>query len=69
VKKSSRRSKNLKAVLTQERERERTEREKRRLEKIENEDGMDVDGEPSIEEEIPTCRCSTFKAIFILIAL
>ncbi|KAJ7242957.1 hypothetical protein C8J57DRAFT_1366599 [Mycena rebaudengoi] len=54
VKKSSRRSKNLKAVLTQERERERAEREKRRLEKIENEDGMDVDGEPAIEEEIPT---------------
>ncbi|KAJ7717705.1 hypothetical protein B0H16DRAFT_1388063 [Mycena metata] len=46
---SARRSKNLKAVLTQERERERAEREKRRLEKIEN--GMDVDGEPSIEEE------------------
>ncbi|KAJ6617538.1 hypothetical protein B0H10DRAFT_1305969 [Mycena sp. CBHHK59/15] len=52
VKKGYRRSKNLKAVLTQERERERVEREKRRLEKLEN--GMDVDGEPSIEEEIPT---------------
>jgi len=50
VKKSSRRSKNLKAVLTQEREREKAERERRRLEKIES--GMDVDGEQ--EEEIPT---------------
>ncbi|KAJ7449297.1 hypothetical protein FB451DRAFT_1147299 [Mycena latifolia] len=44
-----RRSKNLKAVLTQERERERAERERRRLERIES--GMEVDGE---EEEIPT---------------
>ncbi|KAJ7916193.1 hypothetical protein B0H13DRAFT_1998558 [Mycena leptocephala] len=50
AKKTSRRSKNLKAVLTQERERERAERERRRQEKIDN--GMDVDGE--IEEEIPT---------------
>ncbi|KAJ7746324.1 hypothetical protein B0H16DRAFT_961607 [Mycena metata] len=56
---SARRSKNLKAVLTQERERERAEREKRRLEKIEN--GMDVDGEPSIEEEeVLTCECLPF---------
>ncbi|KAJ6551670.1 hypothetical protein B0H19DRAFT_1158524 [Mycena capillaripes] len=47
---SARRSKNLKAVLTQERERERVERERRRLEKIES--GMEVDGD--IEEEIPT---------------
>ncbi|KAJ7083630.1 hypothetical protein B0H15DRAFT_850205 [Mycena belliarum] len=47
-----RRSKNLKAVLTQERERERAERERRRVERLEN--GMDVDGEPPIEEEIPT---------------
>ncbi|KAJ7026100.1 hypothetical protein C8F04DRAFT_120698 [Mycena alexandri] len=46
---SARRSKNLKAVLAQERERERAEREKRRLDKMES--GMDVDGEPSIEEE------------------
>ncbi|KAF8218255.1 hypothetical protein K438DRAFT_21953 [Mycena galopus ATCC 62051] len=50
AKKTSRRSKNLKAVLTQEREREKAERERRRLEKIES--GMDVDGEQ--EEEIPT---------------
>ncbi|KAJ7318166.1 hypothetical protein DFH08DRAFT_892895 [Mycena albidolilacea] len=49
AKKTSRRSKNLKAVLTQEREREKAERERRRLERIEG--GMDVDGE---EEEIPT---------------
>ncbi|KAJ7715529.1 hypothetical protein B0H16DRAFT_1805178, partial [Mycena metata] len=46
---SARRSKNLKAVLTQERERERAEREKRWLEKIEN--GIDINREPSIEEE------------------
>ncbi|KAJ6460963.1 hypothetical protein C8R45DRAFT_1028788 [Mycena sanguinolenta] len=50
VKKTSRRSKNLKAVLTQEREREKTERERRRLEKAES--GMDVYGEE--EEDIPT---------------
>jgi len=53
----NRRTKNLKAVLAQERERERVERERRRLEK---EEGMDVDvegGEPresTPEEEIPT---------------
>ncbi|KAK7052432.1 chromatin-remodeling complex subunit ies6 [Favolaschia claudopus] len=47
---SSRRSKNLKAVLTQEREREKAERERRRLEKIESD--MEVDGEQ--EEEFPT---------------
>ncbi|KAJ6535951.1 hypothetical protein DFH09DRAFT_992606 [Mycena vulgaris] len=52
AKKTFRRSKNLKAVLTQERERERAERERRRLDRIES--GMEVDGEPSIEEEVPT---------------
>ncbi|CAK5274280.1 unnamed protein product [Mycena citricolor] len=41
AKKTARRSKNLKAVLTQERERERAEREKRR-ERLES--NMDVDG-------------------------
>ncbi|KAJ7703799.1 hypothetical protein B0H16DRAFT_1347038, partial [Mycena metata] len=57
---SARRSKNLKAVLTQERERERAEREKRRLEKIEN--GMDVDGEPSIEEEEEVLTYTSIEA-------
>ncbi|CAK5262034.1 unnamed protein product [Mycena citricolor] len=52
AKKTARRSKNLKAVLTQERERERTEREKRR-ERLES--NMDVDGKPlEDEEEFPT---------------
>ncbi|KAJ7248230.1 hypothetical protein B0H12DRAFT_1123693, partial [Mycena haematopus] len=50
AKKTFRRSKNLKAVLTQEREREKAERERRRLERIES--GMDVDGEQA--EEFPT---------------
>jgi len=50
----NRRTKNLKAVLTQERERERLERERRRQEKEEN---MDVDGEQresTLEEDMPT---------------
>ncbi|KAJ3001791.1 hypothetical protein NUW54_g6210 [Trametes sanguinea] len=52
----NRRTKNLKAVLTQERERERTERERRRQEREEN---MDVDGEKKAEdmpldEDMPT---------------
>lgn len=58
AKKTFRRSKNLKAVLTQEREREKAERERRRLEKIES--GMDVDGEQ--EEEFPTCELFTNDA-------
>ncbi|PSR81339.1 hypothetical protein PHLCEN_2v6418 [Hermanssonia centrifuga] len=52
----NRRTKNLKAVLTQERERERLERERRRLER---EEKMDVDGEPADitpEEDLPTCE-------------
>lgn len=52
----NRRTKNLKAVLTQEREREKNEREKRRQEREEN---MDVDGQPvedtTLEEDLPTC--------------
>ncbi|CCL99894.1 uncharacterized protein FIBRA_01919 [Fibroporia radiculosa] len=54
MKNANRRTKNLKAVLAQERERERVERERRRLEKEEN---MDVDGEPgesTPDEEMPT---------------
>ncbi|GJE92336.1 hypothetical protein PsYK624_084900 [Phanerochaete sordida] len=51
----NRRTKNLKAVLTQERERERVERERRRQER---EEKMDVDGsgaaEDEQEEELPT---------------
>ncbi|THH01953.1 hypothetical protein EW026_g823 [Hermanssonia centrifuga] len=50
----NRRTKNLKAVLTQERERERLERERRRLER---EEKMDVDGEhadSTPEEDLPT---------------
>ncbi|PCH37114.1 hypothetical protein WOLCODRAFT_134465 [Wolfiporia cocos MD-104 SS10] len=54
IKNANRRTKNLKAVLAQERERERQERERRRQEK---EESMDVDGEqrePTPEEEMPT---------------
>ncbi|OBZ77919.1 Chromatin-remodeling complex subunit ies6, partial [Grifola frondosa] len=54
VKNTNRRTKNLKAVLTQERERERLERERRRQEK---EESMDIDGQPresTPEEDIPT---------------
>lgn len=53
----NRRTKNLKAVLTHERDRERADRERRRQEK---EDAMEVDGEPgdsTPEEEMPTCQC------------
>lgn len=46
----------MKAVLTQERERERVERERRRQER---EQKMDVDGQPAsndiAEEDLPTC--------------
>nr|VWO97800.1 Non-canonical non-ribosomal peptide synthetase FUB8 (EC (Fusaric acid biosynthesis protein 8) [Ganoderma boninense] len=53
----NRRTKNLKAVLTQEREREKNEREKRRVEK---EESMDVDGhsppEDPLEDDLPTCE-------------
>jgi uncharacterized small protein (DUF1192 family) len=44
-------------VLTQKREREKVEREKKRAEK---QDGtaMDVDGGTGVEEEIPTCTFS-----------
>ena len=54
----NRRTKNLKAVLTQEREREKNEREKRRIEK---EESMDVDGQQSttedpLEDDLPTCE-------------
>ncbi|KAH9896573.1 hypothetical protein C8Q73DRAFT_415691 [Cubamyces lactineus] len=51
----NRRTKNLKAVLTQEREREKNERERRRQEREEN---MDVDGKQAEgvppEEDMPT---------------
>ena len=53
----NRRTKNLKAVLTQEREREKNERERRRQEKEEN---MDVDGEQPaedpLEDDLHTCE-------------
>ena len=53
----NRRAKNLKAVLTQERERERVERERRRQER---EQKMDVDGHLAgsdvLEEDLPTCE-------------
>nr|GAT52008.1 predicted protein [Mycena chlorophos] len=57
LKKGSKRSKHIKAVLTQERERERVERERRQQERIES--GMEVDGEttPAVgedEEDFPT---------------
>ncbi|EJF56999.1 hypothetical protein BD309DRAFT_777421 [Dichomitus squalens] len=55
TKNTNRRTKNLKAVLTQEREREKNERERRRQEKEEN---MDVDGEQPaedpLEDDLPT---------------
>ena len=56
TKNASRRTKNLKAVLTQERERERQERERRRQQK---EESMDIDGEQvegTSDEDMPTCR-------------
>ncbi|KAG6810839.1 hypothetical protein H0H92_010103, partial [Tricholoma furcatifolium] len=48
----NRRAKNLKNVLSQERERDRADREKRRLEKLES-DAMDVDGDIP-EEDTPS---------------
>ncbi|KAG6864032.1 hypothetical protein C0991_000938 [Blastosporella zonata] len=48
----NRRTKNVKNVLSQERERDRVDRERQRLEKLEN-DAMDVDGEAA-EEEMPS---------------
>jgi len=62
TKNHNRRAKNLKTVLTQEREREKQDRERRRLVK---EEAMDVDGVPPpgssdtpFEEDTPTCRSS-----------
>ena len=56
TKNASRRTKNLKAVLGQERERERLEREKRRAER---EEAMDVDGTAAVgavvEDDVPSC--------------
>lgn len=56
TKNASRRTKNLKAVLGQERERERLEREKRRAER---EEAMEVDGAAAVgalmEDDIPSC--------------
>ena len=61
TKNANRRTKNLKAVLTQEREREKNERERRRLEK---EESMDVDGQPAqedpLEDDLPTCEFQGF---------
>lgn len=48
----NRRVKNLKNVLSQERERERVKRERRKLEKLEG-TAMDVEGE-EVEEEMPS---------------
>ena len=56
TKNNNRRTKNLKAVLTQEREREKNERERKRQEK---DASMDVDGqqpqEDALEDDLPTC--------------
>ena len=56
----NRRAKNLKAVLTQERERERVERERRRQER---EEKMQVDGQDVIDEaadeDLPTCSLTS----------
>ena len=63
----NRRTKNLKAVLTQERERERLEREKRRQER---EEKMEVDGESAevpLEEDLPTCECPVCVCQWVLI--
>ncbi|KAN0082924.1 hypothetical protein V8E55_008719 [Tylopilus felleus] len=56
TKNTNRRTKNLKAVLGQERERERTERERRRLAREERVMAMDVDGANTVQEEedVPT---------------
>lgn len=51
TKNASRRTKNLKAVLGQERERERLEREKRRAER---EEAMEVDGAAVAGEDMPS---------------
>ena len=63
AKNTNRRTKNLKIVLGQERERERTERECRRLarEERERDMAMDVDGVSTTieeEEDVPTCKLS-----------
>jgi INO80 complex subunit C len=49
----NRRTKNLKAVLAQERERERLEREKRKEERMQVDGDAPVDPE---EEDMPTCQ-------------
>ncbi|KAF7303693.1 YL1-C domain-containing protein [Mycena indigotica] len=52
IRKGSKRAKHVKAVLTQEREREKAERERRRLEREQADgEGMEIDGEDNKEEE------------------
>jgi len=57
TKNASRRTKNLKAVLGQERERERLERGRRRAER---EEAMEVDGAAAVgtmvEDDMPSCK-------------
>jgi INO80 complex subunit C len=60
VKNINRRTKNLKTVLSQERERERLVREQRKQERLQN---MDVDGQDAPEEDIPTCLFSIFPLL------
>jgi len=55
VKNANRRTKNLKTVLSQERERDRLWREQKKQERLES---MDVDGQSLPDEDIPTCLCS-----------
>ncbi|TRM57376.1 hypothetical protein BD626DRAFT_412181, partial [Schizophyllum amplum] len=54
-KNASRRTKNIKAILNQERERDRVEQERLRVERLEAAERMDVDGEPSaVTDDVPT---------------
>jgi INO80 complex subunit C len=67
TKNASRRTKNLKAVLGQERERERLEREKRRAER---EEAMDIDAAAAVgvmvEDDMPSCRWPVTGSVLLL---
>jgi INO80 complex subunit C len=60
-KNANRRTKNLKAVLSAEKERERLERERVRSEKMEVDEDAERDGDATgkldEEEDLPTCAC------------
>lgn len=75
TKNANRRTKNLKTVLTQERERERVEREKHRQARddrmdidsgdVKTEEDQDEQTQAPVEEELPSCKYSIIYVKFV----